>query len=1012
MEMTNRQRKYILQSLVYFAAIMLFAHIASAALTATSTPFTLSNTVIDVGQISIANTVISGGSSGPYFGQWTWISNNETGLQVANSITVGSSPHAVSFNPSGTLAYVANYGSASVSVVDVATNTVVNTITVGSSPTGVAFNPQGTLVYVVNSDSNTVNVINTATNTVINTITVGALPYGLAFNPQGTLAYVTNHNSNTANVIDVATNTVVNTIAVGSAPTTVAFSPSGTVAYIINDVSSTVSVVDTATNTVINTITLGSTPIGVAFNPSGTLAYVANYGSASVSVVDVATNTVVNTITVGSDPASVAFNPSGTLAYVANYGSNTGTVINAATNTIVNTITVGSSPIGVAFNPQGTLAYVVNTGSGTVSVISNMSSSALQPLPASNALQLTINAMSGNELALSFNGITYSVSTATNTIYGSWHIYGFASDSNILAGSDSGYASETFYNVGNTLISSNTLTINPSLSSPSVSPANIVIDSGQSITLTASLSGGTSPYTIKWYTGPSGNTCAEDSANILATYSGLSGASNSISVSPISTNSYCSEVTDSATTPTSILSAMATVNVGSALSALKISPSNPTITDGKSVTFSASWQGGIPTYGASLYSSSTSACSQQSTLVEEQIGISSGSTTFSAVYPASGTYYCVFVTDNAVNSSQVTTVIPHNGFSNPQGAAISPDGSYAYIANQYSNNVKVIDVATNSIVNTISSTFFVSGSFSSHPGGVAFAPSGTYAYVSNHAANIVIIDTATNTAIGDIPNGFNNPIGIAFTPTGTFAYVANSGSSNVVMVNTSTNTVTGAITAGFNSPTGIAITPDGKYLYVDNNGSPTNIIIINTTTDAVVGTISNGIGSPYGIAIAPSGTYAYSTNMGVPGNMVVIDLATNTVTGAITSRIDNPRAVSFYPTGAFAYVANLDSTDTSPAQNVSAISTGLEAISNNTYVNVNPAQQVSNPYAGGSTGFFGNLPGATTVTTSVSSTTTTSATTIPVTVHAVTFMVNGVISCQVPFLRMNGVMADAGVLQR
>ena len=35
-----------------------------------------------------------------------------------------------------------------------------------------------------------------------------------------------------------------------------------------------------------------------------------------------------------------------------------------------------------------------------------------------------------------------------------------------------------------------------------------------------------------------------------------------------------------------------------------------------------------------------------------------------------------------------------------------------------------------------------------------------------------------------------------------------------------------------------------------------------------------------------------------------------------------------------------------------------------------------------------------------------------VTVHAVTFMVNGVISCQVPFLRMNGVMADAGVLQR
>ena len=35
-----------------------------------------------------------------------------------------------------------------------------------------------------------------------------------------------------------------------------------------------------------------------------------------------------------------------------------------------------------------------------------------------------------------------------------------------------------------------------------------------------------------------------------------------------------------------------------------------------------------------------------------------------------------------------------------------------------------------------------------------------------------------------------------------------------------------------------------------------------------------------------------------------------------------------------------------------------------------------------------------------------------VTVHAATFTVNGVISCHVPFLRMNGVIADAGVLQR
>ena len=67
------------------------------------------------------------------------------------------------------------------------TNTLISTITVGTEPFSVAFNPSGTLTYVSNYGSNTVSVINTATNSVINTITVGTQPYSVAFNPSGTL---------------------------------------------------------------------------------------------------------------------------------------------------------------------------------------------------------------------------------------------------------------------------------------------------------------------------------------------------------------------------------------------------------------------------------------------------------------------------------------------------------------------------------------------------------------------------------------------------------------------------------------------------------------------------------------------------------------------------------------------------------------------------------------------------------------------------------------------------------
>ena len=61
-------------------------------------------------------------------------------------------------------AYVANFGSATVSVINTATNTLAATVPVGSSPGYVAVTPSGAYVYVANQASNSVSVISTATN--------------------------------------------------------------------------------------------------------------------------------------------------------------------------------------------------------------------------------------------------------------------------------------------------------------------------------------------------------------------------------------------------------------------------------------------------------------------------------------------------------------------------------------------------------------------------------------------------------------------------------------------------------------------------------------------------------------------------------------------------------------------------------------------------------------------------------------------------------------------------------
>ena len=94
----------------------------------------------------------------------------------------------------------------------------VTSIPVGNNPVGLAFTPSGDL-YVTNSGSANVSVISTATDTVVGRpIPVGGTPVWLTVAPDGN-AYVPNSRSNSVSVIDTATNTVVGApIPVGDQP--------------------------------------------------------------------------------------------------------------------------------------------------------------------------------------------------------------------------------------------------------------------------------------------------------------------------------------------------------------------------------------------------------------------------------------------------------------------------------------------------------------------------------------------------------------------------------------------------------------------------------------------------------------------------------------------------------------------------------------------------------------------------------------------------------------------------
>jgi len=272
----------------------------------------------------------------------------------------------------------------SVSVIDLATNTVVATVPVGEYPQGVAVNPAGTAVYVANSDSNEVTVIDTATHATT-TIPVGDNPVGIAVHPNGRRIYVANCDEtvDTVWVIDRATSAIIDKIPCGAGSIGFAVHPDGSVVYVSNVMGGTVAVLDTKTHQVVDTIELaptaddagwGSFPVPMVFHPDGTHLYVANRLGSTLWVINTATHEHIARSFV-NDHCGIAINPAGTVLYLPDYDAwpepPTGTkmdVIDARTLERITTIEGLTGPLEVSVHPEGTRFYVTNNAGNTVSV--------------------------------------------------------------------------------------------------------------------------------------------------------------------------------------------------------------------------------------------------------------------------------------------------------------------------------------------------------------------------------------------------------------------------------------------------------------------------------------------------------------------------------------------------------------------------------------------------------------------------------------------------------------------
>ncbi len=248
------------------------------------------------------------------------------------------------------------------------------------------------------------------------------------------------------------------------------------------------------------------------------------------------------------------------------------------------------------------------------------------------------------------------------------------------------------------------------------------------------------------------------------------------------------------------------------------------------------------------------------------------------------------VTAFNIEASGALTLIPQTaGTTNPvsvNGAdpaaiAITQNGQFLYVANSGSNNVTIFSIGATGLVSLIAPSGANTNPISTGgtaPKGMAISPNGSFLYVANSSThNVTVFQIGTNGLLTLVPptgsttnpiptgTGGTTPNSLMISLDGRFLYSANGGGTISAftigsdgllgLVSTSAGNLN-PISAGANAtPVGLTMSPDGRFLYVATNvstlGGRVSAFTITPETGALV-PLTALLGNPFLAGNTPS----------------------------------------------------------------------------------------------------------------------------------------------------------------
>jgi YVTN family beta-propeller protein len=229
----------------------------------------------------------------------------------------------------------------------------------------------------------------------------------------------------------------------------------------------------------------------------------------------------------------------------------------------------------------------------------------------------------------------------------------------------------------------------------------------------------------------------------------------------------------------------------------------------------------------------------------------------------------------------------------PSEVAFTSTGAVAYVTNQFSSNVGIVDVASNTQTDVIDVT--------GDPFEVIVAPGDSIIYVSTNVDSVYCIRLATKARV----TAFATPaIGNGFVLLNdTLLYVSTHSGGTVIEFNIKTRALGRTFTVG-GIPQKMALSANGNELYIANEAG--YVQFWNLVTGTQIGGNLALASAGYGIARRPGSNQLYATSAYFGGGYIyIINPVSRTVTRSILVG-GSTRRVVFDAAGTIGFVPNED----------------------------------------------------------------------------------------------------------